>query len=191
MRFDVICSDPPWKFSSGGIRSGRYSALPYRQMPFKAICSLPVQSVAADDSALFLWFPGSFVEEPAKVCRAWGFRPVRIDKVWKKVYASGKPRAVVGPYGMNDAEFVLMGVRGKVRLMLRRPCNQYTTQTEVVPPGHSVKPQKFRALIERRFIDGVVRLEMFAREKHDGWTCVGDEVDGMDIKHSLEKLVLL
>ena len=44
-----------------------------------------------------------------------------------------------------------------------------------------------RERIERLMGD-VPRVELFARELHEGWVCVGDGVDGMDIRESIRKL---
>lgn len=33
------------------------------------------------------------------------------------------------------------------------------------------------------------RIEIFARKKVDDWTCIGNEVDGKDIKESLKELI--
>lgn len=32
------------------------------------------------------------------------------------------------------------------------------------------------------------RAELFAREVHPGWVCVGNEIDGMDIRDAIEQL---
>ena len=34
----------------------------------------------------------------------------------------------------------------------------------------------------------VPRVELFARQSYDGWTCLGDEIDGLDIRESIQIL---
>ena len=39
-----------------------------------------------------------------------------------------------------------------------------------------------------QLIGDVLRIELFAREQHTGWICVGNEIDGMDIRDSLKRI---
>lgn len=53
---------------------------------------------------------------------------------------------------------------------------------------HSAKPDDIQKSLELMFPD-TTKLELFARRKLDGWTCLGNEVcDGEDIRDSLAKL---
>ena len=52
---------------------------------------------------------------------------------------------------------------------------------------HSKKPDEVRRRIELLMGD-VPRAELFAREAHPGWVCVGNEIDGMDIRDAIEQL---
>lgn len=172
--YQVIYADPPWQYGIGGARGGQYGALDYPTMATADICALPVSLLAADDAALFLWFTGSFMVDAVAVCSAWGFRFVRIDKVWAKKTRNGKPHAVVGPWGMSDAEFLLLGVRGSMA-STQAERGQYTVVDEAYPGRHSAKPEIFRRQIEARF-PNVRRLELFAREAAPNWDIWGNEV---------------
>ena len=33
------------------------------------------------------------------------------------------------------------------------------------------------------------RIELFAREDYEGWVCLGNEIDGRDIRDSLPELI--
>jgi len=143
-------------------------------MPTDAIAALPVAELAAPDAALFLWFTGSFMPDALQVCEGWGFQFTRVDKVWKKVKISGKPHAVCGQWGMSDAEFILLGVRGQM-CKKQSARNQHTIVEEPYPGRHSEKPQRFRDLIEARF-PYATRLELFARDRAPGWDAWGDEL---------------
>ena len=52
---------------------------------------------------------------------------------------------------------------------------------------HSKKPDDVRLRIEQ-LMGEVSRVELFARQNHDGWTCLGDEIDGLDIREAIQKL---
>lgn len=34
----------------------------------------------------------------------------------------------------------------------------------------------------------VPRVELFARQNYDGWVCLGDEIDGLDIREAIQNL---
>ena len=84
-KFSVICADPPWEFSDGlkmeAVKRGAGSQ--YDELNIEAIKNLPVQKIAADDSVLVLWVPGSFLQEGLDTMKAWGFDQKQIH-VWVK-----------------------------------------------------------------------------------------------------------
>lgn len=53
--------------------------------------------------------------------------------------------------------------------------------------AHSKKPDVVREKIVELAGD-LPRAELFARQECPGWMCVGDEIDGMDIRDSLRIL---
>lgn len=190
--FDVIYADPPWEFQSGGARSGRFGKLDYPTMKTKAICDIPVHRIANDRCALFMWAVGSMIPDALQVGAAWGFKFVRVDKVWAKKTVNGERHAVVGPFGVNDAEFVLLFQKQSM-CAGQTERNQFTVyyeegQTEVVdceyPGVHSGKPVLFRELIERRF-DWAKRVDLFCRVAAPGWNVIGNAIDGRDITQAI------
>lgn len=174
--FDLIAADPPWAYGSRGARSGRHAELDYPTMSVEEICALPVANLAADTAILQLWFTGAFGEAAYQVCRAWGFEPVRIDRVWAKRTVNDKPHAVPGPWGMTDVEFILLGTRGKANSTLLTDRSGYTLKPETYPGRHSRKPEAFYDEMDTRFANAQIRLELFAREHRPGWCCWGNEV---------------
>ena len=173
-KYKVIYADPPWQYGSRGPRSGRFAELDYSTMSVDEICALPVEQIAVNDAALFLWFTGSFMAEAIAVCHAWGFQFVRIDKVWAKRTNKGKPHAAVGPWGMSDCEFLALATRGTICGQQAKR-NQYVLTMEPYPGRHSAKPQRFRDLIEQRF-PRAERIELFARDRAAGWDAWGNEI---------------
>lgn len=186
MKYDIIYADPPWQYSSGGARGGKFDKLDYPTMSIKELKQLPVANISADDCALFMWVTSPFLAESVEIAKAWGFKYIRVDKVWSKKTTSGKPHAVCGPWGMTDVEFILLFTKGKICSKQRGVRNNLTLGevVEAVYPGkHSRKPDIFRNDILRRFPLTLNRLEMFAREKPLGWDVFGNEVsDSVEIK---------
>lgn len=54
--------------------------------------------------------------------------------------------------------------------------------------AHSKKPDEIRQRIVELCRD-VPRIELFARETTDGWDCLGDEIDGKDIRDALKEVI--
>lgn len=92
--YNLICADPAYIFSdsltmaktkrgavtnysSKGTKNGKAG------LTCEELCDLPVKEIAADDSLLFLWVPGSMIEDGLKIVKAWGFEQKQIF-VWVK-----------------------------------------------------------------------------------------------------------
>lgn len=174
-KYSIIYSDPPWKFGSRACRSGRYKNLDYKTMTVKEIAALNIKSMVEHDAALFLWAPSAFIIPAGQVITAWGFKYIRVDSVWEKLTAKGKKHKVAGAWGMNEAEFLLMGTRGSIcnKQLCKR--NLETIVSEKYPGRHSKKPDIFRDRIDYRF-GNLQKIELFARKKTPGWDVWGDEV---------------
>ncbi len=53
---------------------------------------------------------------------------------------------------------------------------------------HSKKPEEIRDRIVELCGD-LPRIELFARETSEGWDCLGNEIDGRDIRDAIEELL--
>jgi N6-adenosine-specific RNA methylase IME4 len=173
-KYSLITADPPWKYGSNGPRGGKFGALDYSDMTIADLKDLPVSALSDNPCALLMWFTGSFAKEAIEVCEAWGFKFIRIDTVWKKIKKTGGKHAACGPWGMSDAEFILLGTKGKACSM-QKIRNQYVIQEAFYTGVHSEKPESILELFDKRFGD-VPRLELFSRKHRQGWDCFGDEV---------------
>lgn len=182
-RFQVIYADPPWPFKAWGTHTdGRNATDHYPTMPLAEIASLPVADVAADDSVLLLWATGPFLDRAVGVMEAWGFRYVTVGFTWAKTDASGRPAMGLGYTSTRSAsEFCLLGVRGRGLARARTDVIQLLH----APVGrHSEKPTEVRRRIEALY-GAADRLELFARTPAPGWVCLGNEIDGRDIRAAL------
>lgn len=52
---------------------------------------------------------------------------------------------------------------------------------------HSQKPDDLHHSLEAMFGD-VPKIELFARRKKEGWTCLGNEIDGKDIRDAIKEI---
>lgn len=172
-KYSIIYADPPWEVKAGPVwgSSGKSLDLSYPTMTLDQIKSLPVKSLADKNSHLYLWTINKYVEQTYSVARAWGFKPICL-MTWCK------PRHGIGLGGtfIQTTEHLLFCRRGTLKALKRVDTTWFS-----LPRGkHSVKPHEFRQMITDVSGD-LPRLEMFAREKHDGWEVWGNEVES-DIK---------
>ena len=57
---------------------------------------------------------------------------------------------------------------------------------------HSQKPEALQDSLDLMFSgENIKKLELYARRNRLGWQCLGNEIDGCNIKSSIEKLIVL
>jgi N6-adenosine-specific RNA methylase IME4 len=185
MKFDVVYADPAWEFrnqkTGGSHKSGARQK--YDVMKLGAICGLPVGAISHPGTVLFLWTPTTmkFSHAPA-VAQAWGFPNYITTIYWNK------ERKGMGFYFRNCVEELLVFGTSKGSVT---PFGCQRTNLITCPPGeHSEKPEEFRKLIEDATgkISRRQCVELFARKKVPGWTPVGNQVTGRDIRDDLRLL---
>lgn len=170
-RYPVLYADPPYRYD---MRRGRGVAENhYRTMGIDGICALPVEAIAERDCALFLWATFPMLPEALRVIRAWGFEYKTVAFLWVKTYR----RSATWFYGMgfwtrSNAEVCLLAIRGHPRRV-----HKGIHQLVVAPvEAHSRKPDEVRERIVALMGD-VPRIELFARQRTQGWDTWGDEVE--------------
>jgi DNA adenine methylase len=184
--FQVIYADPPWPFTPWNSHpKGRNVEDKYPTMSVSEIAALPVGRVAAQDSVLFLWTTGPFLDVAIRVIEAWGFEYKTVGFIWVKTTADvGRLITGMGYHTRSGAEFCLLA---KKRSGLPRQ-SKAVRQVCVAPvAGHSKKPEEVRHRIEELY-GPARRLELFARITAPGWESVGNEIDGRDIRDALSGL---
>lgn len=173
--YATILADPPWQFQNrtGKVAPEHRRLLRYPTMELKEIMDLPVASLSASESHLYLWVPNALLTEGLRVMAAWGFT-YKSNLVWYKVRKDGGPDGRgVGFYFRNVTELLLFGIKGRMRTL-----DPGRTQTNIVisrKEEHSRKPLDVYRIV-RECSPGPY-LELFARERIAGWTCWGDQVD--------------
>lgn len=175
-RYRTIYADPPWRFQNrtGKMAPEHKRLSRYATMTLEEIYELPVATVAADRSHLYLWCPNALLAEGLETMRRWGFT-YKSNVVWYKVRKDGGPDGRgVGFYFRNVTELLLFGVRGRNNRTLAAG----RTQTNIIGTRkreHSRKPDEAWSLIER--CSPGPRLELFARHYRRGWHQWGDQVE--------------
>jgi len=172
--FATILADPPWQFQNrtGKMAPEHKRLLRYSTMELDEILELPVASLSAARSHLYLWVPNALLAEGLEVMRRWGFT-YKTNVVWYKIRKDGGPDGRgVGFYFRNVTEMLLFGIRGSVRTLAagRRQVNIVATRKR----EHSRKPDEAYDLIER--CSPGPYLELFARHPRAGWVQWGNEI---------------
>ena len=166
-KYQIIYADPPWSYrnkkTGGSMKSG--AGAKYPTLAVQEICELPIKDIADSNSVLFLWATVPLLPEAFEVMAAWGYK-YKTMLTWRKIMSLG-----MGFWFRGQTEHLLLGVKGKVKAFRVQKPNFIQCKVG----RHSQKPQEFRELIEMTGLQP--RIELFAREKTDGWDVWGNEVD--------------
>ena len=175
-KYQIIYADPPWNGLGWNNGSGlKCPANHYEVQDINWIKALPVKNISDDNCALFLWVTFPNLKEGLEVIEAWGFKYATCAFTWvKRNKISDGFFVGCGNYTRANSELCLLGTKGHCQNMrksrsVRQICDARIGQ-------HSKKPDEIRDRIVELFGD-VSRIELFAREKVDGWDCWGNEVN--------------
>ena len=185
-KYKVIYADPPWQYRVYSKKGqGRSAENHYHTMNIDDIRSLPVADIADDDCVLFLWITFPCLKEGISVMESWGFTYKTCGFNWvkrnkkKDTYFMG-----LGFWTRSNSEVCLIGTKGhpkRVSKVVSQICDARVM-------AHSKKPDEIRKRIVELCGD-VPRIELFARKTADGWDCLGDEIDGKDIRDALKGVI--
>lgn len=167
-KYQVIYADPPWDVKRGPDwgSNGPSKPLSYPTMTIEEIKALPVKDISEANAHLYLWVINKYLEEAYSVARSWGFKPSCL-LTWCK------PRHGIGIGGtfVQTTEHILFCRRGTLKAKKRVD----TTWFEHKRLSHSEKPAFVRDMIVSVSGD-LPRIELFARQRIEGWDAWGDEV---------------
>jgi N6-adenosine-specific RNA methylase IME4 len=164
-KYPIILADPPWRFDV----PSSFSRTPenhYPCMHLEEIMALPVDNIATDDAALFLWTTSAHLSVALQVIEGWGFA-YKSNLVWDK------DKIGLGHYFRNQHETLLLASRGEMPPPL--PENRQSSVIRAPRGAHSEKPAAVYQLIERMY-PGLTRIELFARQQQPGWNVWGNQI---------------
>lgn len=166
--FRVIYADNPWIYGDRP-PSGSGAQQHYDGMSIEAQCKLPVAAHALPNSILFMWVTAPLLlanPGPREVGEAWGFE-YKQQWIWDKVERN------FGHYSNGNHEILTIWTRGSCLPDVPTDMPD-SIQTYRKSNIHSAKPEAFRQLIQKHWTQGPY-LELFARERADGWSCYGND----------------
>lgn len=170
-QYNIIYADPPWRYRNNQVQGSAENH--YSTMEIQELCALPVEKFAAKDSVLFLWATFPKLPEALTLIEAWGFQYKSVAFVWLKQ----NRKSLSWYYGLGfwtrgNAEICLLATRGHPRRKSNK-IHQF-----IISPieQHSKKPDIARQKIVDLMGD-LPRLELFARQRAEGWDVWGNEVE--------------
>jgi N6-adenosine-specific RNA methylase IME4 len=194
-KYEIIYADPSWAYEAetfDSIKDFRISKVTgkcnvttntfgakthYLTMSMELLKLLPVVELAAENCLLFMWVVSPLLEQCISVGVAWGFKYVTVGFVWCK------HRSIPGYYTMSQCELCLIFKKGKIpKPRGARNIQQFFYTPQRIGNGqaghneHSLKPTEIRQRIDEMF-PTQKGIELFAREKVEGWDCWGNEVE--------------
>lgn len=171
-KYQIIYADPPWTYNDKRGGTPRWGAIQYNTMTQEEIKQLPVQDITDKDCVLFMWATMPLLQEALDVIKSWGFKYKTCGFCWVKQNPSGKGiYSGLGQWVQGNAELCLLATKGHPHRI-----SKCVKQIVMSPRGiHSRKPPEVRERIVELLGD-VPRIELFARERVDGWDAWGNEV---------------
>jgi N6-adenosine-specific RNA methylase IME4 len=169
-KYQVIYADPPWPNTRND--GNRAACRKFPLMSIKEIYSLPISQLIDENVILFLWYPTIFPQEALDVCVAWGFKFKTMGFVWIKISKAGNPLFGLGNYTRSNAELCLIGVKGKPKVI------SHSVGQVIMEPRKRFAEKP--SIVRNKIVDLVgdlPRLELFARQKTEGWDTWGNEVE--------------
>lgn len=172
-KYNIIYADPPWQYWEGGEKN---QSRHYQTMTFESIKNLrpynrPVKDLSADNCILFLWATRPILLDTKEIMEAWGFEYSTVGFVWVKSKQDGTGFAFGnGNWTRANAEYCLIGMKGSIE-------RKNATISEIIyepREEHSKKPDIVRDKIIQ-LVGNLPRIELFARQKVEGWESWGKE----------------
>lgn len=185
MKFNVIVLDPPWEYRNlhvgGTSKSGaskQYPTLSFKEL--KGLAPL-IKNVCEKDCCMFLWITNPMLREGLELLKEYGFEYKTIITWVKNMNGKG-----MGYWYRGNTEHMLLGVKGNIKAFHSQEINVFHSEIR----QHSQKPVKSYELILEgtRTIKNCKTLEIFARKYFRDWICIGMDLDGLDIRCSLEQI---
>ena len=119
-----------------------------------------------------MWTTSPKLPESLEVMKAWGFEYFNVIFTWIKTNkVSDTLFWGMGNTTRANAEYVLLGRKGKLDRLNAGVHSVVMSKIE----KHSKKPDEVRNRIESLYGD-LPRIELFAREKINGWDSWGNEL---------------
>ena len=174
-KYKIIYADPPWEYASDPNSKRGIWGLAHQQyetIPIEKLKQLSVNTIADNDSILFLWCTFPNLAQGLELIKAWGFTYKTVAFVWEKLdkLTNNPKKYGLGWYTRSNCEIVMVGRKGK----FDRQSASVQQIVKTTIGEHSRKPDEVRKRILKLCGD-IPRIELFARTKVYGWDTWGND----------------
>lgn len=164
-QYACLVIDPPWKMEK--IDRDLYPNqvdFDYPTMDEEELKAFPLPDIAADDCHLYLWTTQKHLPLALRLVEHWGFK-YQCLLTWVK-------NVGFTPFSwMYTTEHVLFCTKGNLPLLRQGMRLDFSAKRR----EHSRKPDEFYDIV--REVSPEPRIDVFSREKRDGFKQYGNEVD--------------
>ncbi len=188
-KYSIIYADPPWdyggkmqydkttiKSENEGFKKDIFissASFKYPTVKLENLKKLDVNSIAADDSLLFLWTTGPQLANSIELGNCWGFEYKTVAFVWDKMIHNP------GRYTLSQTEFCLVFKKGKIPTP--RGARNIRQLISIPRSVHSEKPEAVIEGITKMF-PKQKKIELFARKNYLEWDNWGLEIPDSKIE---------
>ena len=172
-KYNIIYADPAWHFKTYSDKGNKRSAVRhYNCLDINDIYNLPVDTISDDDCILFMWAIDSMLPEALETIKRWNFKFKTVAFTWAKSNKNNMRMFTgLGYWTRSNPEMCLLATKGKPKRVCKSVAQLVIDQRR----EHSRKPDRIRDNIVKLCGD-LPRIELFARQRVEGWDCWGNEV---------------
>lgn len=168
-KYQIIYADPPWKQTKGGLRKVRPNQT--KKLDYQTLDLEKIKNILSkfQGKILFLWTIDKFLFEAQKMAEEIGYK-LHARIIWDK--ENGIAPAFTIRY---SHEYLLWMYKSPMLQINPTMKGKPTTVIREHSTKHSKKPIKAYQLIEALY-PNQNKIELFARERREGWDAWGDQV---------------
>ena len=171
-KYKIIYADPPWSYKDKALAGNRGAGCKYQTQSQEWLKQLPISKITDNDCILFLWVTMPKLNECFELIKAWGFEYKTVAFTWvKRNKKSNTWFMGMGRWTRANSEICLLATKGKPKRINASVHSVIDTPIEI----HSKKPDITKERIVK-LVGELPRIELFARQKTDGWDSWGNEI---------------
>lgn len=173
--YDILYSDPPWNQKKGNARRCRPNQGKELDYPTMSVSEciqtqIPFFAQMSEKSNIFMWTIDKFLTDTEAEMKKQGF-VLHARFIWDKTNGVAPAFTVRFTH-----EYLLWFYRpGKMLMPRKEVRGKYTTVMREQTTYHSHKPTCAYEMLEDMF-PNTNKIELFARNRRDGWDCWGNEI---------------
>ena len=174
-KYEIVCTDPPWSQTKGGLRKTRPNQtkeLDYPTLTIEGIVEHQrkvIDNLATDNHTVFMWTIDKFLPQTECFMNELGYK-LHARIIWDK--ENGIAPAFTIRY---SHEYLLWFYRGRMTPIATEQRGKFTTVLREKATKHSKKPVCSYEFIEALYPQQP-KLEMYARSIREGWDIWGNEI---------------